>query len=151
MYVAVALFLINVNLNWLATPTTSSTTCESNSEFQCRYTSKCIRATYVCDGDNDCGDGSDEDDCTPTPCTGFLCDDGVRCIGTYSLCDGYNDCWDKSDESNCETCSTGFLCGDRRCISENVLCDGYDDCDTDEINCAHPCKVDKIMRNSFYQ
>lgn len=34
-------------------------------EFPCTY-QKCIRIEFKCDGDNDCGDWSDEDDCQKT-------------------------------------------------------------------------------------
>lgn len=48
----------------IASPGTSSThsirRCPSN-EFQCLNTSNCIKQSYVCDGENDCRDGSDED------------------------------------------------------------------------------------------
>ena len=40
-------------------------------EFNCYNTSRCIPRTYVCDGDNDCGDASDEntlEGCTQPPC-----------------------------------------------------------------------------------
>jgi len=36
--------------------------CGAN-EFHCQV-DKCVPQHYVCDGDNDCGDMSDEDNCT---------------------------------------------------------------------------------------
>lgn len=32
-------------------------------EFKCKTTGKCINIAWKCDGDKDCRDGSDEEDC----------------------------------------------------------------------------------------
>jgi len=37
--------------------------CTEN-QFLCANTGRCIAAGYVCDGDNDCGDFSDEQNCS---------------------------------------------------------------------------------------
>ena len=37
-------------------------TCQPH-QFQCRRSRTCINASWKCDRDEDCSDGSDEDDC----------------------------------------------------------------------------------------
>ena len=89
--------------------------------WNCTTSSECVQLSWLCDGDLDCGDGSDEvpancEDRTTSPSppvspstdmqcnprTEFSCGPAGGCIPHDRVCDHHNDCGNWEDEP--ETC-----------------------------------------------
>ncbi|XP_064642804.1 basement membrane-specific heparan sulfate proteoglycan core protein-like isoform X7 [Lineus longissimus] len=123
--------------------------CRADTDTRCN-SGQCIPKDYLCDGDFDCADKSDEANCVDTmPCepNEHRCDSG-KCIQSIWWCDGDNDCGDNSDENICPTSAPGapckkteYQCQSRdQCIPASYQCDSEVDCQdqSDELGCAPP-------------
>ena len=111
--------------------------CNSN-QFACNN-GHCEPENYVCDGDNDCGDNSDEDGCGKCihvhvqsastilfPCSTHPWID-TAFIFVIKLALSFSGCG-----------SGQFTCDNGNCEPEYDRCDGYDDCgdNSDEEGCG---------------
>ncbi|KAI8432323.1 hypothetical protein MSG28_004739 [Choristoneura fumiferana] len=120
-------------------PTEAGATCDPD-QFTCKN-GMCITASWHCNGNNDCGDLSDEIGCPLCAPPMLSCDDDSRCYLPQWRCDGDVDCPDFSDERGCKkpNCTESqFQCDSGMCIYSKWMCDGDNDCHdgSDERNCT---------------
>ncbi|XP_051876534.1 low-density lipoprotein receptor-related protein 1-like isoform X2 [Pristis pectinata] len=124
---------------------------------------QCIPISWKCDGEKDCANGGDEENCISTCSTlEFTCSSG-RCISKSFVCNGEDDCGDGSDEKSCVQSVCGsheFQCSSLECIPANWLCDNNVDCtdksDESVEHCGHTppppppstCFSNEILCNS---
>ncbi|KJH47262.1 Low-density lipoprotein receptor domain class A [Dictyocaulus viviparus] len=130
---------------------------------------ECVKADYVCDGEPDCRDRSDEMNCPAMrKCepNEFKCHN-QRCVQKMWLCDGDDDCGDNSDEQNCGVQSAGEMCkktefqchDQQQCVPSSFHCDGTNDCrdGSDEVGCVQPTVVEppetnkQVMQGSTFK
>lgn len=111
---------------------------------------RCISTLWQCDGDDDCGNNADEENCdlgdnpksshTVCPPNHFHCNGTDICIPDKWVCDGHQDCRSGQDEFNCTKAKSsclGFMCRNAECIPLRWRCDDIVDChdESDEHDC----------------
>uniref|UniRef100_A0A8C3R8G8 Corin, serine peptidase n=1 Tax=Cyanoderma ruficeps TaxID=181631 RepID=A0A8C3R8G8_9PASS len=110
----------------------------SPSHFKCR-SGRCVLASRRCDGQADCEDDSDEDNCGCRERGLWECPLKKLCIKHNMICDGFPDCPDMMDEKNCSFCEESELeCANHECVPRELWCDGQADCSdsSDEWDCV---------------
>ncbi|CAL8268171.1 unnamed protein product [Arctogadus glacialis] len=106
---------------------------------------QCVSLSWRCDGERDCENGADEDQCAADtkacPAKDFQCRNG-KCVAPVFVCDGDDDCGDGSDEQRCSPTACGpheFRCDDSECVPALWSCDGDHDCKDRSDEAAERC------------
>ncbi|KAJ8782814.1 hypothetical protein J1605_009422 [Eschrichtius robustus] len=97
-------------------------------EAPCQESGHCVPHGWLCDYQDDRGDGSDEEGCaTPGRGEGQMSCSSGHCLPLALICDGQDDCGDGTDEQGCPCPQDSLACADGRCLPPALLCDGHPD------------------------
>nr|KAF6430979.1 corin, serine peptidase [Rousettus aegyptiacus] len=126
----------------------------SPSHFKCG-SGRCVLASRRCNGEPDCDDDSDEENCGCEERNLWECPTDKQCLQHTVICDGFPDCSDHMDEKNCSFCQDDELeCANHECVSRDQWCDGEAHCldSSDEWDCVTLSKnVDSFSFLTVYR